>query len=271
MEGIRSKLIGASAQNRDAELKAISRVNLEIETLTALRQIELDLEKALLAIGPDVNGSYEEQAQKLRDLAAAQKAALPDVLAARANAKLLNDINKANADEITEFWKQAAHSMQSSMSNFFFDAMQGNLKDLAGSFKRTIDRMVADVLAAKAATALFGNDFGKGGNIGGYVGAAMSAFGFGGGTQYGDLVKANPIFGSAMSLDSFATGTDYVPKTGMYTLHQGEAVTPASENKKGGNTIIIQQTLNGSPSRQSISQSAAETGQKVNRALDRYT
>lgn len=32
-------------------------------------------------------------------------------------------------------------------------------------------------------------------------------------------------------LDTFASGTPYVPRTGLYQLHQGERVVPASENK----------------------------------------
>lgn len=32
------------------------------------------------------------------------------------------------------------------------------------------------------------------------------------------------------ALGSYATGTDYVPKTGLYKLHEGEAVVPASQN-----------------------------------------
>ncbi len=35
---------------------------------------------------------------------------------------------------------------------------------------------------------------------------------------------------SSGALGSYATGTDYVPKTGLYKLHEGEAVVPASQN-----------------------------------------
>lgn len=34
-------------------------------------------------------------------------------------------------------------------------------------------------------------------------------------------------------LGEYANGTDYVPRTGLYKLHQGEEVTPAGENKSG--------------------------------------
>lgn len=145
-------------------------------------------------------------------------------------------LQKAATDEMTEFWKQAAHNMQSAMSDFFFDVMQGNLSDLAGNFKRTIDRMVANVLAAKAATALFGPEFGKGGEIGGLVKQGIGWLGglFGGG---------NNMAGYQTGLEGFATGTDYVPRTGLAVVHQGEAIIPAAENV-GGRSVVINMNIN---------------------------
>ena len=143
--------------------------------------------------------------------------------------RVLLEASKNTSDEMTEFWKSAAQNMQSAMSSFFFDVMQGNLSDLAGSFKRTIDRMVADMLAAKAATALFGAEFGKGGAIGGIIGTIAS-------TVFGPMTQAPaPVVEGAFS---FATGTDFVPRTGLAVLHQGEAVIPASENALGRGVTI---------------------------------
>jgi hypothetical protein len=44
-------------------------------------------------------------------------------------------------------------------------------------------------------------------------------------------------------LDSFASGTDYVPRTGLYKLHAGEKVTPANQNTTSFGNINI--TING--------------------------
>lgn len=56
-------------------------------------------------------------------------------------------------------------------------------------------------------------------------------------------VPSQANMGGAASLGEYATGTDYVPRTGMYKLHQGEAVIPANQNNQTNNfnpTIIVQ-------------------------------
>jgi hypothetical protein len=62
-----------------------------------------------------------------------------------------------------------------------------------------------------------------------------------GGTGWG--TKGQSGYGGIISLvggiiGSFQTGTNYVPATGLYQLHQGEAVIPSGQNESGGNTYI---------------------------------
>jgi hypothetical protein len=45
-------------------------------------------------------------------------------------------------------------------------------------------------------------------------------------------------------LMGYASGTSYVPRTGLYQLHQGEAVIPANKNNGSGTTVIINVTGN---------------------------
>lgn len=87
--------------------------------------------------------------------------------------KRLTDANKKAGEEIVDFWAEAGKGIQSNLQTFFFDALQGDFSDLGGSIKRTIDSIIAQILAARAATALFGADFSRG-NIGGFVGSAIS-------------------------------------------------------------------------------------------------
>jgi len=43
----------------------------------------------------------------------------------------------------------------------------------------------------------------------------------------------------ALALASHQSGTDYVPRTGLYKLHEGERVSPASGGARGGGNVII--------------------------------
>ena len=133
--------------------------------------------------------------------------------------------SKNTTDEMTEFWKSAAKNMQGAMSDFFFDVMQANLSDLGASFKRTIDRMVADVLAAKAATALFGKEFGSGGAIGGIVGQIASIV-FGPMTQSPAPVQEGPTRAAGGSV--FGGSTYLVGERGpeLFTPAGAGMITP---------------------------------------------
>ena len=86
------------------------------------------------------------------------------------------DMNKEASDKITEFWKSAAKTMEGSMSDFFFDIMQGNMSDLVGNFKKSIDRMVSDLLASQLMEYMFGKAIGKGGDISGLFGSIFGGF-----------------------------------------------------------------------------------------------
>jgi hypothetical protein len=44
---------------------------------------------------------------------------------------------------------------------------------------------------------------------------------------------------AGLALGSYASGTDYVPRTGLYQLHQGEKVITASENNGGSRSVSI--------------------------------
>lgn len=60
-----------------------------------------------------------------------------------------------------------------------------------------------------------------------------------------------PIFGALNAatgeiIGTFQTGTDYVPETGIYMLHQGEGVSTVEENRAGGRSQPIVININGS-------------------------
>lgn len=54
----------------------------------------------------------------------------------------------------------------------------------------------------------------------------------------GATVGGSDFFGDIPFLGPYATGTDFVPETGLAIVHRGERITPAGENWGGGNVSI---------------------------------
>ena len=105
------------------------------------------------------------------------------------------DNTKDDLTEVQTFWAEAAKGIQGDFQTFFFDVMQGNTTNFAKSMKKTIDGVIANILAAKAATALFGSSFDKG-NVGGLVGSGASWLGslFSGARASGGPVSAGSMY-----------------------------------------------------------------------------
>ena len=164
---------------------------------------------------------------------------------------------KQSTDDISEFTKAAAESMQSAMSDFFFDFMQGNLDDLGDSFKRTIDRMVADALAAELGNALFGNTAKGGSGSGGLLSGAM------------DFV------GSLLSFDG-GGNTGSGPRTGGVdgkggfpaVLHPNETVIDHTKGQSAGG-VVVSINVNGVRDEGGLKRTAAQIAQQSGIAAQR--
>ncbi|MCL7744362.1 hypothetical protein LV476_05270 [Guyparkeria hydrothermalis] len=98
----------------------------------------------------------------------------------------LEAASEDSADSMSVFWEQAARNMQDSMSTFFFDVMQGDFDNMADGFKRTIDKMVSDLMASQLLDYLGKGNASSGGSwLEGLVGnLAGGIFGSGGGTSW---------------------------------------------------------------------------------------
>lgn len=182
---------GAGLLLKSDEIRLLAKVNLEREIATEQRRIDLELERQLLALGPETNAGYEEAAEKLRELAQAQKDALPDALGARNNARLLNDLNRNSVDQFNGLWstvestgKQAfVHLLSEGRSSFksIGDAIKASVIDLL--YQLTVRKWVINI----------------GTSIAGSLGistAASAAEGMGGIGGIGNLFSAgNSLFG----------------------------------------------------------------------------
>jgi hypothetical protein len=63
---------------------------------------------------------------------------------------------KKELTDVQKMVEATAQGMQSDFSTFFFDAMNGKIDNLGQMFKKTLDRMVADMLASNLTDVLFG-------------------------------------------------------------------------------------------------------------------
>lgn len=155
---------------------------------------------------------------------------------------------KEPLDQMTEFTKEAARNMQDAMADGFFDIMQGKFGDMATSFKQTIDRMVANLLASQLMNFLTG-DFGKTGNLGGWLGGLID----------GMRAEGGPV----------AAGSAYlVGERGpeLFMPRQSGTIIP-----NGGGAVAVYNTftISGTTDRRSQQQIAAEVGAAVDRAVRR--
>lgn len=220
-------LMAARQKVQGDAIQSQERIVEQIEFETKLLGVSNDVRETAIALRALETSGLDKNSDAYQRAGAAIKTALVN----KALIQEAIEFQRGATSEITEFWRAAAQNMQQSMSSFFFDIMQGNLNDLAGNFKRTVDRMVSDMLAAKAATALFGTDFGKGGDIGGLIGKGLGMIGFGNRAPVTDLIPTG--------IPAFATGTDFVPRTGPAIVHRGERIIPADENARGSQPPVM--------------------------------
>jgi len=160
---------------------------------------------------------------------------------------------KESTDEMSEFTKQAARNMQDAMAEFFINPTKDGIEGLADSFGKTVQKMIAQAASAQLMNTLFG-DMGKTGNLGGLVGAGLSAlttaFGFheGGivGSDDHSFTRTVPasLFNNAPRYHSGGIVGDEVPAI----LKKGERVlTKEQQQGMGGSVVININSSNGDP------------------------
>jgi hypothetical protein len=102
---------------------------------------------------------------------------------------MVADKSEKTIDEMAEFQKAAAQNMQDAFAQFLFNPFDQGIDGMLSSFVTTIHKMASELLAQKALMALFGADFGGGGNIGGFIGGLL-----GSGKAIGGPVSSGMIY-----------------------------------------------------------------------------
>lgn len=105
------------------------------------------------------------------------------------------ETGKESAGVVQEAWNEAARSMQSSLSDFLFDPFEDGLKGMIKNFGTTIQRMIADAVAADLMGRIFGSAM-PGGEGTGWVQTAGNFLSsvFGGGRANGGPVSAGMLY-----------------------------------------------------------------------------
>lgn len=163
---------------------------------------------------------------------------------------------KKVGEEIDEFSKNAARSIQDSIGDGLVDAMNGNFKNIGDSFTKLLQRLVAESLATDITRALFGKA--GGGDGSGFLGTALSAagsfFGFGGAKAGG---------GDVMSGRSYLVGEQgpemFVPRTAGLIMNAAQTAGGTGRSINVNNSF----TINGPTDRRSQEQIASNIARKL--------
>lgn len=164
---------------------------------------------------------------------------------------------KKKATELDEFQKNAAENIQRAFGDTLVDAMNGNFKSIGDGFKKMIDRMVAEAIAAKLVRSLFGDEGNGSGLLGNVLGVVGGALGFAGAKAGGGDVLPNR---------SYLVGENgperFVPRTAGTILPSQSAQNSTSKSQH--NTFNFM--LSGRIDRSTQEQIAATTARSVARA-----
>lgn len=160
--------------------------------------------------------------------------------------------------ELNEFMLEAARGTQNVLADTLFGAMEGEIGNVEDAFVSMINRLVAESLAAKLATKLFGDpEKGGGGlldSLGGFLGGI-----FGGGRANGGGVSAGHLY----RVNERGVEALRIPGREDYLLTGGASgeVIPNNRIGRGGN---VSQTVNfyGRADARSVSQLAIETARR---------
>jgi len=112
----------------------------------------------------------------------------------------MSDKKKKAVGELDEFTKAAAKNIEGALADFLYDPFAEGLDGMAKKFGQTIQRMVADAAAAQLAKALFG-DFGKDGELGGWIGGiAKGAASFDWGSLFAGVFHGGGLVGAGAGM-----------------------------------------------------------------------
>lgn len=174
----------------------------------------------------------------------------------------LTDTAKKTGNDLDDFAKNALASIQSTLGDELADLLSGDFDDIGGSFKRVLNRMVADAIAADIAKAI---GLGSGGSSGGFLdGLIKTGIGFlTGGRAIGGPVSAGGLY------EVNERRPELLSVAGRQFLMMGDQPGNVSPNTGSqGQQLVVNQTINVLPgaTRQTGMQAAADASRKLQQA-----
>ena len=144
---------------------------------------------------------------------------------------------KKATDQMQEFAKAAAESIQSSFADFLFDPFKNGLKGMLSGFLNVIRRMIAEAAAATILQSLFGGFIGQGGFLGALAGALIPR------AMGGPVSAGTPYLVGERGPEMFVPGTsgNIVPNNKM----GGVTVSPVYNIDARGASADLQDALPG--------------------------
>ena len=144
---------------------------------------------------------------------------------------------KKATDQMQEFAKAAAESIQSSFADFLFDPFKNGLKGMLSGFLNVIRRMIAEAAAATILQSLFGGFVGGGGFLGALAGALIPR------AMGGSVSAGTPYLVGERGPEMFVPGTsgNIVPNNKM----GGVTVSPVYNIDARGASADLQDALPG--------------------------
>lgn len=204
---------------------------------------------------------------------------LERIAAASGNDKLVLQAEQARAalEQLRSETDLLAEKFDTIFKDAFSDAFTDfitNTKSAKDAFKaftdsivREVNRVVSQSIATDITNALgLGGGRGQGGGVGGLLAAV---FGGAGGARFGGIGDAALLANEAGLVGSFASGTPFVPRTGLAMVHRGERIVPANENRMGPAVVMNVYTQDANSFRRSQGQIMADLESSASRARRR--
>ncbi len=181
---------------------------------------------------------------------------------------------KETSDVMDEFAKSAATNIQSAFADFLFDPFKDGMSGMLKRFGETIQRMIAEAVAADLGKRLFG-DLAKGGVGDGLLGGAFKVLGGllpnadGGVYRSPSLSRFSGQIVSSPRLFAFAAGAGVMGEAGP------EAILPlarGSDGKlgvRGGSSTSVTVNIHGVTNAAELRRAGGQVGREVLAAISR--